>query len=216
MRRAFGALLLLVACDDVYVETAGGAASVAGSAVALPPQDTIPRETIVSCTSSRPDEDSPCENVGTSCEYGTSPDIECNTTLVCEGDANGGTAAWTPRPSHTCNLQECPSGAIASLDGQPCNVPSVDGGAPAADAELLCSMNDGICACTTGPDGSHGHARIWVCTRPPSDCPADRPLAGQPCNGARICDYGSCLFKRGLRMECKQGVWLTGGSPTCG
>jgi hypothetical protein len=211
VRRALVALAL-VACSDVVIDTTDGNGASTASA-SVPGEDTIPRDAIVSC-GARPDEDSPCRNVGASCEYGESPDPECNTTLVCEGAANS-VAAWTPRAAHTCNLHECPKGNIASLDGQPCNVPSVDGGSPTPDAELQCTMTDGICACTTGPDGSHAHDRKWVCTSPTPDCPYQRPLAGQPCSPARLCDYGSCLFKRGLRMQCQSGVWLTGGSPTC-
>ena len=39
------------------------------------------------------------------------------------------------------------------------------------------------------------------------------PLAGQPCLGTAWCDYGSCSFKRGVLMECRGDVWISGGAP---
>ncbi len=218
MRRAvFVLVMLLVACGDVYVDTARGGLESGAAVARSDPSQTIPQDTFVSCPDQRPDEDAPCNSVGATCEYGDSPDMSCNTTLACEGDENGLGSAWTPRPSQLCALAQCPSGAdIASIAGQPCDLPSVDGGPPRDVDELLCTMNDGICACTIGPDAPHAHTRMWVCVRPDDGCPTSRPLAGQPCVQDTLCDYGSCLFKHGLRMQCKDGVWITGGSASCG
>ncbi len=216
MRRAALLLVfLLVACGDVYVDAPRSVEN-AASVVRNDPSQTIPQDNFVSCQVSRPDENSPCDMVGATCEYGDSPDMSCNTTLACEGDVNAQNAAWTPRPSELCVLAQCPKGNVDSISGQPCDLPSVDGGAPRDQDELLCPMTDGTCACTTGADGAHAHARMWVCARPEEGCPGTRPLAGQPCGLQSYCDYGSCLFKHGLRMQCKDGVWITGGSPSCG
>jgi hypothetical protein len=106
----------------------------------------------------------------------------------------------------------CPDNAdIASLDGKPCMLETDAGVVTDAD-EAVCTMTDGICACTTGRDLASAHPRRWVCIRPNSACPASRPSAGAPCEGLFWCDYGSCAFKRGLAMECKDGIWLTGGA----
>jgi hypothetical protein len=209
--------LALAACGDVYVDTTpANSFTVGGPTEVQPPPtaDTIPQNVLVECPEARPDEDSPCTDVGSTCEYGASPDTQCNATLSCEGDRQTGVAAWTAHPSKVCSMHDCPSGALASINGQPCDLPSVDGGAPSADDELLCPMDDGICACTTGPDAAHAHARMWVCVKPQLDCPVERPLSGHTCNGTTSCDYGSCLFKHGVRMDCKD-VWLAGGSETC-
>ena len=105
-------------------------------------------------------------------------------------------------------------GSIRAIDGQPCDVPTIDGGAPSDADELSCTLDDGTCACTTGPDAAHAHARTWVCTVPRAPCPTERPLVGQPCSSGALCDYGTCEFKRGMRMQCSAGVWINGGA-TC-
>ncbi|HEY8078094.1 MAG TPA: hypothetical protein VIF62_28400 [Labilithrix sp.] len=216
MKRAALALaLVLVACGDVYIDTARSALNGGGPTVATDPTQTIPHDDLVACPLTRPDEDSPCNGVGSTCEYGESPDPSCNTTLACEGDESG-LGAWTPRPSQLCSLAQCPTGNVAAISGQPCDLPEGDAGPPRADDELQCPMSDGICACTNGPDAAHAHPRIWVCVKPELGCPTARPLAGQACIDDTLCDYGSCLFKRGLRMQCKDGVWITGGSASCG
>lgn len=208
---ASGALSLPVACGDVVADPGGEPppplpASSDASAV-------FPRELPPSCPSRRPLVNSPCDAVGSTCEYGTSPDMQCNRTFACVSDVFGN--LWVERPKGECQARACPAPATTlTLDGQPCEIPTVDASAPSDADEMLCPMTDGICACTTGPDGPRAHERRWVCVRPATaECSVRRPLAGQPCNGALWCDYGSCKTKRGLLMQCIDGVWLTGGAP---
>jgi hypothetical protein len=141
-----------------------------------------------------------CELGGAICEYGTSPDRNCNQVFSCASDLE----TWRLLPSERCSASECPKNqAVAAVDGAPCGF---DGGANDAD-EMLCNMTDGVCACTTGRGGNDVHPRRWVCTKPLAACPLLRPNEGQPCQEGMICDYGSCRSKRGLAMVCVSGVW---------
>jgi hypothetical protein len=211
---AFGA----VACGDLYsdpVQTVSTGPSEVG--VASPPPDfdasvSIPNDLLSSCPSNAL-EGAACGTTGLTCEYGSSPDMHCNTTLVCVPDPQlGGT--WTARPSMLCPSYACPAhtASIVSVDGTACQIPQTDAG-PATDAdELLCPMADGTCACTTGVDGAHAHPRRWVCVKPSTGCLTRRPLAGESCPSEQSCDYGSCEFKHGLRMQCDGTAWRTEGA----
>lgn len=206
-------VLLAAACGDVYAEPGGGP---------IPPTPfksdasaVFPRDVPTSCPTQRPQVNSPCGVAGSTCEYGTSPDMQCNDTLACVSDVTGN--LWIERPTDRCLARSCPKepADVLALDGQPCDLGDPDGGALSDADEIVCPMTNGICACTTGPDAAHGHPRQWVCVRPTtSECSVRRPRAGSPCSGNLWCDYGSCKFKRGLLMQCKDGVWLTGGA-TC-
>jgi hypothetical protein len=213
--------LLGAACGNIYLDAPSSGADAGISEpepVAASGSATIPVDTTFSCPDARPDEDSPCDVVGAACEYGSSADSFCNATLRCEGDPEG-LRAWTSSPVPLCPTNECPADTtrMADLSGKPCSVPSVDGGPPGVDDELLCNVADALCACTTGPTAANGHARVWVCLEAVGECAGRRPLAGRPCSPAgQECDYGACTFKHGVRMKCLGAVWVTGGSTTCG
>ncbi len=147
------------------------------------------------------DENSPCPQVGGVCEFGTSADSQCNTVYVCAADPQYGDY-WTEQSRGTCGAV-CPASS-AIVEGAPCDL-----GDAGSQDELLCTTPQGTCGCTTGPDGAHAHARMWVCTKPADGCPDQRPLLGQPCVGDIACDYGSCVFKDGWRMICEDEVWQT-------
>jgi hypothetical protein len=205
-------VVLFAGCGDVYADPDGTLVAVdaeadvvfidAGSAIF--PQDTVPR-----CPDERPRENSRCSPAGSTCEYGPSPDRECNDILACSGMPQ----SWESRPSDLCFASICPVAAdVASLEGKPCELEiAADAGPITDNDEAVCNMTDGVCACTTGPNAASKHERKWVCVRPLSVCPTNRPRLGAPCSGGLWCDYGSCLFKRGLTMECSNGLWLTGG-----
>jgi hypothetical protein len=210
-------LVFMTACGDVYADpdpevplpttSVADGGVIVTDAPAVFPQDSLPL-----CPKTRPRENSSCPLPGSTCEYGSSADSECNTTLACEGSQFE--AAWAPRPRGTCFSDVCPeSGDVASLDGKPCALESDSSAITDAD-EAVCNMTDGVCACTTGRDGASRHERRWTCVRPISVCPPNRPVLGSACEGTLWCDYGSCAFKRGAVMECVQGLWLTGGA-TC-
>ena len=209
--------VVVTACGDVYADPdppapPGTPMGDAGLGVVVDAGPAFPGDTLSPCPRSQPRENSSCAQPGSTCEYGTNADPECNTTVACEGVSFE--AAWTPRPRQTCFSSVCPkSGDVSSLDGRPCDL--TDDGDAITDAdEAICNMTDGVCACTTGRDGASRHERRWVCVRPIAVCPPGRPLLGSSCTGTLWCDYGSCAFKRGSIMECVEGGWLTGGA-TC-
>lgn len=213
------ALLVAAGCGDLYSDpTASGDTSEqqapGGVSVARDASATVPRDFITGCATTARVEGAACTGtaLGTVCEYGSSPDMRCNTTLACTSNHPSLPPSWLARPSTLCPTYQCASGAAATIDATPCALPTNDGGPPTDADELVCPMDDAVCACTTGLDAAHAHERRWVCAKPAFDCPTARPLAGQSCSTPRVCDYGSCAFKRGLRMECASGVWLTGGS----
>jgi hypothetical protein len=208
---------LVGACGDL-VSTPGTGPSINVDAPAFPApfldaSAVAPKDLVSACPHNPAIEGADCDMVGATCEYGSSPDQQCNTTLSCGPDGNFG-LTWVARPSVLCPSYDCPRGASAPIEGTPCSLPSEDGAAPADADELVCPMTDGLCACSTGTDPAHAHARVWVCVKPSTSCPATRPLAGQSCGEDRTCDYGSCAFKRGMRMECTSGVWSS-GSASC-
>ncbi len=212
--------VLAAACGDLYSDPATGPTDLApsiegspsGPSFRLDASPVTPRETASSCSTIRGVEGDFCNSVGSTCEYGSSPDQRCNTTLTCAPDSSGNT--WIARPSLLCPSYECPRGASAPVDGAPCSVPAEDGGTPSDADELVCPMNDGVCACTTGIDPAHAHARTWVCVKPSGTCPVTRPLVGEVCDQPRTCDYGSCAFKQGMRMECTGLAWAS-ASASC-
>jgi hypothetical protein len=207
-------VVLLAACGDVYVDPGGPiGVSIDGGVVDSSTPTVFPNDTPNDCPSRRPRENTSCSTTGSTCEYGSSPDRECNSILACDGV--NGQGVWTNRPTDTCFTSDttvCPvSGDVAALDGRPCSFDS-DGGAVDDADEAVCNLTDGVCACTTGPGGASRHERKWVCVRPLAVCPPNRPLLGARCSGTLYCDYGSCAFKRGMLMECTENVWLTGGA----
>jgi hypothetical protein len=206
---ALAAAAVAVACGDLYADPIVEeiVEPAAFDAATLDPQNVEQP-----CPASRPSENAPCSPLGMTCEYGTSPDMRCNAILSCA--PYFGVASWEGRSREVCSRKACPDRSVAELDGTPCTLPEgdPDAGPPRDADELVCSVEGGTCACTTGRDGAHAHERRWSCVKPSGDCPVHRPLAGQACGAPRWCDYGSCAFKRGLRMECAGGVWLTGGA----
>lgn len=210
-RRWCAALVALagVACDKLYADPIGPPPPATTSRVdagfVTPPAPAIP------CPARPAQENAPCTLSGAICEYGGSPDPGCNGTWVCAADTSSSTGRallyWTEQTAPD-RCAACPPEA-AIVDGAPCGG---DAGA-ADDVELHCTTAAGTCACTTGRDGAHAHARIWVCTKPAEGCPPARPMLGQVCLGERECDYGQCTSKRGTRMVCRDEVWQIEAKP---
>jgi hypothetical protein len=203
------------ACGDLYTDPIATAQATPPTAptIARDASTIVARDDVQACPRDGIVEGASCNSLGVACEFGSSPDMHCNTTFACVPDQTFG-PTWTARPSVLCPSYECPSGDAATIDGTACSVPTTEAGAPSESDELVCPMSDAICACTTGTDAAHAHARRWVCIKPSTTCPATRPLAGQSCIVERPCDYGACAFKRGMRMECSAGVWRS-GTATC-
>ena len=206
------AVILATACGDNVAEPGGDPIPVPRSdAMAVLPSD-LP----IVCQSTQPGTNDPCQAEGSTCEYGKSPDQQCNKTLACVTSDNFG-LGWVQRATDPCFKLACPTepAGIETLDNQPCSLPAGADAGPTTDAdEAVCPMTNGICACTTGAGGSDVHERRWVCIRPDvGGCPVDRPRVGAGCSGKLWCDYGSCKWKRGLLMECKDNHWVSGGAP---
>lgn len=208
----------LIACQDVYSTDldipsggttsaidAGGSTTTSTGLLTPQPPPTCPNviKTFGDGGAIIPPQtdDGRCELSGAVCEYGTSPDRNCNEVYTCPSESE----AWRQLPGERCaSFDECPKNQpISAIEGLPCGF---DGGVSDAD-ELHCNMSDGVCACTTGRGGTDVHPRQWVCTKPLSACPLVRPNQGQPCQGGMVCDYGSCRSKRGMAMTCIRGVW---------
>ena len=126
MKTTLGALgltaivvLLGTACGDVYADPGG-------EDIPIPRSDAmavLPKDVPVQCPSQRPNENGPCQFEGSTCEYGTSPDMQCNKTYACTPDSAG--SFWLERSVDRCVKSLCPAEpqAIETLDGQPCEIP---------------------------------------------------------------------------------------------
>ncbi len=169
--------------------------------------------TQVLCPPARPLDNAQCERAGSVCEYGETPDVTCNPRIECVADTtmttNGGSPlapAWITDPTiGGCIVHTCPGTFAEITTGGSCS-----SGADAGDAaEYLCGYPEGLCGCSTGPDGAHAHARRWDCAqRPHLLCPAERPHIGQACASDGVtCDYGSCIFKHGTAVHCDSKTW---------
>lgn len=215
--RPLVAAALVAAGCNVYadpVDDGSASGNVPGpSASALVSNDdagTAP--TPVFCPPERPVDDTQCSIQGSVCEYGETPDVTCNPRVECQSSPIGATGALPPAwstdaPIGGCVAHTCPDTFAAITNGSPCDAPTDAGDG----AEYLCGYPEGVCGCSTGPDGAHAHARRWDCAPPPtSPCPSARPHIGQPCDfsGAGVtCDYGSCIWKHGTAMRCDGQSW---------
>jgi hypothetical protein len=220
---ALGALLAF-GCGDVTSNPSDqpGDTSVASAdppSFAGDASATVPVDLLGSCATDLL-EGATCTQAGLTCEVGTSPDSTCNTTLVCTpAPLPNGALIWVSRPSVLCPSYACPdrTTSIDTVAAQPCTLPETDAGPVTNADELVCPMSDGVCACSTGVDAAHAHARVWVCIKPSVGCNVDRPVSGQSCGSGstnKVCDYGSCDFKHGVRMECDGVAWRPEGA-TC-
>jgi hypothetical protein len=218
MMRVTGALGLAAIAVSVATACGDNVAEPGGDPIPVPRSDAtapLPPDLPIFCPDARPSTNGPCQVEGSTCEYGTSPDMQCNKTYACVPDQSGN--LWIERAVDRCHRTTCPAepASIETLDNQPCSIPTALDAGPATDAdEAVCGMTNGICACTTGAGGADTHERRWVCVRPDGGgCPLQRPRAGDTCNGNLWCDYGSCKWKRGLLMQCKEQHWVSGGAP---
>jgi hypothetical protein len=195
----------LFACDQVYADPITAPFTTPRVDAGL----TSTRVPPVPCPRSV-SENAPCSRPNAVCESGsraTPPppeeaDPKCNSTFVCANDTTSG-LYWTEQTAPAC-AGKCPADLKTIVDGAPCEIADAGGD----EAELQCTTDTALCACTTGPDGAHSHPRRWVCVKPSdSGCPVKRPLLGQACFGEHVCDYGACDFKRGSQMICADEVW---------
>ncbi|HSQ64288.1 MAG TPA: hypothetical protein VLM85_13770 [Polyangiaceae bacterium] len=155
-----------------------------------------------SCPATVPNADSPCSKEGLSCEYGSDPNLSCNTYAQC---SLGRWQVMTPPPSGCPtppNPSSCPSTYASVPVGQLCG--NLVG--------LLCSYPLGFCGCEVpqfGPYPADGAAVAqWVCDQPEQGCPQPRPKLGSVCTQpGQMCDYGACSLPTGTSVQCQDGAW---------
>lgn len=148
------------------------------------------------CPTSEPPVGLLCSPNGLECEYGSNPDLACNSLFECEK------SEWTNAngPGGTCPINSCPLTYDRITQGGHCD--------PAGSS---CGYPAGTCSC-----GSEGPIEInldggaagptWHCTAATSACPSPRPRLGTPCpSSGQFCNYGACAG--GIAIQCTGGAW---------
>ncbi len=137
-----------------------------------------------------------CSPNGLECEYGSNPDLACNSLFECEK------SVWTNAngTGANCPINSCPLTYDRITPGGHCD--------PAGSS---CGYPAGTCSCgSEGPpmislDGSFAGA-TWHCTAATAACPSPRPRLGTTCpTDGQFCDYGACAG--GIATQCTAGTW---------
>jgi hypothetical protein len=148
------------------------------------------------CPADAPPLDSACSASGSTCEYGTNLNPNCNALFQCNG------SEWRALPREgTCPPPgaTCPSSYAAASGNLAC---ATD------DLQELCEYPQGTCVCTNDSGGlPHSGGPTWDCTPTTSGCPAAVPILGSSCEGPSLddCDYGQC--SGGVGTACVDGYW---------
>ncbi len=155
----------------------------------------------VSCPASLPAPATSCDDFLLECEYGSDPDLDCNTQAACQP---GG---WVITPAQMS--PSCPTSAPGA-GGCPATYAGVAVGTACGMTEIDCAYPQGMCACAfpEGPVVGPGQDRKWFCEQPAQGCPEPRPKLGTACaTEQQSCDYGTCSIPGGNTLECLQGAW---------
>jgi len=156
-----------------------------------------------SCPATAPAYGAACTVSALACEYGSDPNIQCNSMARCE---QGRWIVETPPPG-----SQCPSPGIQK--GCPSSFGQAGQGNSCAPPGLECDYAQGRCVCSLGfggpvpLDAGSGH---WSCEAPPKGCPQPRPRLGSACTvpSSLSCDYGACILSGGVTMQCQGGIWV--------
>ena len=153
------------------------------------------------CPAAQPTPGATCY-VAFDCEYGSDPDVDCDTVVSCIG--GHWTVTTTPATTGcgTTNPPACPATyatlGTSCVSGESCSYP---------EARCDCSSQCGM-AGHIGPDG--GPEAEWCCPDAPESggqCPSPRPRLGTECSTtAQECDYGGCSGN--VTLQCTDGVWV--------
>ena len=154
------------------------------------------------CPVSPPSLGAPCAKQGLACEYGSDPNVNCNTVARCQS------GAWQVTPPG--DLVTCPTPGI--VPGCPASFAQVPQGSVCSPNGLICGYPQGRCACTYGFGGPvpiDAGSGYWHCENPNSGCPSPRPRIGSSCSVPAnvVCDYGGCILPGGTDLQCLGGVW---------
>ncbi len=226
------ASLFVAACDsssysdEVYPDgSSSGSPFVPGSTTSAPPDAA--RATSEPCAASK--EGTSCAaGPAEGCEQKTLANPRCNVVLTCDYDFS-----WRTSRELTDCATDCPA-AFATEAPSACAGPHSD--------SRICEYQEGTCGCAplfaspssdggdagspvdaaagdagdADADGDTGNTPIgyeWRCVTPAAGCPRTRPANGASCVRPMSCDYGECVFRDGVRMDCEEGFWR---SHTCG
>lgn len=205
LRRGLCAVIpIIAACTLTRVELGGAGATDAGDdgpgATSDGGNADAPWSPI--CPIGVPDADTPCSVLNLRCEYGDSPQPDCNTIAYCAlaplRFMVGGPDKQCPLPVPT-NPAACAGSYGAISTGTACAGSGVTIGTE-------CRYPEGTCLCGLAPDNGK-----WRCTPQPSGCPASAPRFGTACSPEGVqCDYHGCT-RGGATAFCQHGVWNGGG-----
>jgi hypothetical protein len=152
------------------------------------------------CPTTEPAADSPCTTAPPVCEYGTSPNRDCNVSVVCDrGEWRYGKNDCIQKPQDP----SCPSTYAQVAAGSSC-----------ATTGAQCNYSDGRCQCGVEQAGpifadASGHT-VWLCDKPTDPaCPFPRPRLGSACatSASLVCGYGTCSDLNGISQSCVNGAW---------
>lgn len=188
MKRAHGVLLavllIAVACGGA-TPTLGGSGDGGGGGGGP-----------TACPSSPPVSNASCSGTY-ACEYGTDPDVSCDTLATCSS------GHWLVRPAGggaSCSTAldpSCPA-TFGALSQQSLCKPE----------GTLCSYDVARCICATHCGLVGKPEAAWCCPDAPpgGNCPSPRPRIGASCSSAgTVCDYGSCGGN--VALQCTGGMW---------
>ena len=153
------------------------------------------------CPTTPPASGSACNDPQLYCEWGSDPNLSCNTIGQCTG------GQWNiQQPYGVCptppNGSDCPSSFASVPVGDHCG----------ALVGLSCEYPQGFCGCSIGSGGPYPEdaaaVATWVCDSPEPGCPMPRPKLGTPCSQDGLaCDYSSCSLPSGASLVCQGGAW---------
>jgi hypothetical protein len=156
------------------------------------------------CTVSAPSSGGACSPQGLECEYGTDPNLECETIARCDA------AGWSITPPASSG---CPTPAPGASCPASYSVVPQDATCTTATS---CAYPQGTCSCEVycGPQYPTGHMceagtpMTWQCTGATTQgCPSSRPRVGSACTDAGLqCNYGDC---NSIGVVCQSGTWHT-------
>ena len=155
------------------------------------------------CPNQAPTQGGACASKGLECEYGSDPNVACDTIARC--DPTG----WTVTPPSTAGCPTpplgptCPPTFASVKEGASCTTPTA------------CGYQQGTCSCEVycGPQYPLGHPceagtpTTWHCEGGggSTGCPDARPRIGSTCTTDKLsCSYGDC---NSIGVVCQSGTW---------
>lgn len=190
MKRLVLVLVALAACGGVTLDPIDD-----GGADASPTNDAGSPY----CPTSPPTQNASCSKNGLWCEWGSDPNLNCNTTAQC---ANG---SWIVNQGASCITPPNSSSCPATFASVPVNQLCGD------LVGTTCEYAQGACGCAvpSGPYPEDASAVAkWYCDDPAAGCPTPRPKLGTSCNSEGLeCDYSPCTLPTGASIVCQGGTW---------